>query len=103
MCRYVACGGMTDRDRRVRSLPFLAQQRGHRFADNVAAAEHDDFRAFGFHTRTHQQFYDTRRCAGPKTGRVTEHQLADVQWMKTVHIFLRQHSGENNRFPDLFW
>ena len=48
------------------SLPFLAKHRGHRFADDVAAAQNHDFRAVGFHPRTHEQFHDARRRAGRK-------------------------------------
>ena len=43
---------------------FLAEHRGHRFADDVAAAKHDDFRAVSLHAGAHEQFHDASGSAG---------------------------------------
>ena len=98
----VAGGGMTDRHRGVRAPALLAQHGRHRFADNVAAAEHDDFRAFRFHAGADQQFHDARRCAGAKARRIAEHEFADIYRMETVHVLRRQHAGINFDFGNLF-
>ena len=101
MRRDVARGGMANRHRRVRVFALLAKHRGHRFADDVAAAQNHHLRAVGFHVRAHEQFANARRRAGPKARRIAEHQLADVDRMKTVHVLLRRHGGINHRFADL--
>ena len=67
-------------------LAFLTKHRGHRFADDVAAAQNHHFRAVGFHLRTREQFMNARRCAGPKTRCIAQHQFADVDRMKTIHV-----------------
>ena len=87
---------MANRDGRIRAFGLLAEHGGHRFADDVAAAQNHHFRAVGFHIRAHEQFADARRRAGLKAGRVAEHQFADVDRMKTVHVLLRQNRRVND-------
>ena len=81
---------MAKRDRRVGVSGFLNQNGGHRFADDVPAAQDDDFHPFDFHLRPEEQLLHACRCAGDKTGGVAEHQLADVDRVETVHVLLRQ-------------
>ena len=45
MPRDVARAGVADRDGGVGVFLFLAEQRGHRFAHNIPAAQHDHLRA----------------------------------------------------------
>ena len=37
-----------------------------------------------------------------KAGWIAEHELADVDRMKTVHVLLRRDGGVNQRFTDVF-
>ena len=74
------------------------EKRAYEIAKQIvrAAVENYRFRAVGFHIRTHEQFADARWRAGLKAGRVAEHQFADVDRMKTVHVLLRQNRRVND-------
>ena len=58
---------VAERDGGVGVFRFLDQNGRHRLADNVAAAQHDDFRAFDFDLRPDEQFVHARRRARQKT------------------------------------
>ena len=68
---------------------FLDEEGSHGFADDVPAAQDDDFRAFDPDSGSDEQLVYACRCAGNKAGGVTQDQFADVDRMKTVHVLLR--------------
>ena len=88
----VARGRVANSDGAIRRTALLAEHRSHRFADDVAAPEHDDFRAFGLHTGTHEQFHDARRGAGLEAGFIAEHELADIDGMKAIDVLRGKHA-----------
>src|SRR4030095_8871366 len=93
--------GVAKRHGGVSVLLFLTQHRSHGFANDVAPSEHDDFGARRAHARPRQKLANSRWCARKKPRRISQHQLADVYRMKTVHIFLWKHARINHGLPDL--
>ena len=69
----VARGRVADCDRRIRAFGLLTQYCRHRFADDVAASQNHNLRAFNFHLRTNQYFTNAGRRAGLKTRRIAKH------------------------------
>ena len=101
MRRDVARTGMADGDRGVGVLGFLDENRRHRFADDVAAPEDDDFRALGADAAADEELLNAGRSAGGESAGISEHQFPDVDWMKSVHVFLRKDSRVNGRCVDV--
>ena len=54
-------------------------------------------------THAGQELLDAGRSAGGESAGITEHQLADVDGMKAVHVFLRKNSRVNGRGVDVRW
>src|ERR1041385_7211461 len=100
MLGNVARARMANGHGRIRVFRFLAKDRGHRFAHNFAAAKNHDLGAVSVRAGTNQEFLDARRRAWTETGGISEHELADVDGMKTVHIFFRRNSRVNDFLPD---
>ena len=70
---------------------FLAEHRRQRLADDVAASEYHDLGPAGLDVRAGKQLADARRGAGEKTARVPQHQFADIDRVKSIHVFVREH------------
>jgi hypothetical protein len=64
----------------------LHQHQGHRLADNIAGADHDNVLALDFDALVFEQLHDAVRSARRKYG-VADDQPADIVKMKSVDIF----------------
>ena len=92
----VARARMTESYRRVGVRIFLAQNGGHRFADDVTATENDHVSSVGFHSRTDQQLLNAGGRARRKSSWIAQHEFARVDGMKAIDVFCRRHGGVNN-------
>ncbi len=84
---------MADSDRPV----LVQQEHRHRFADNVAAPDHDAFLAAHFDLRRTQQFHHPCRCAGQEFV-VANHDFPDILRMERVHILFRGNGRNHSLF-----
>src|SRR5712692_4845138 len=78
----VARFGMADRDGGV----GVHEEKSHRFADDVAAAEDDGVGAFDLDFVAAQNFHATRGSAGDQAGASAD-EAAEVHGMEAVHVF----------------
>src|SRR5687768_7196462 len=84
----ILCTAVTHGDRAVSAFPRLDQQCRHRFPDDVAAADDDDFLAARVDAVAHQQLLDTGRRARRKAVLLADEELADVHGMKAVDVLV---------------
>ncbi len=80
---------MTDGDRRA----FLQEQQGHRFADDVAAADHDGMPTLRIHPLVLEDLHHAKGRAGHKTLLAAREQ-AHVRRMQSVDVFRRSYGFE---------
>src|ERR1051326_4512315 len=90
--RQVARLAVTDRDRGVR----IEQQHGGGLADNIAAADHNRVLPGNGDAAALQDLDASRRRARHQS-RTLRGKIADIDRMKTIHVFLRR-NGEQDAF-----
>ncbi len=91
---------MTDRYRGIAGLPLLEHKIGNRFSHNITSSKHHCFSATRFHSAAFEKFEDAVRGAWQKT-LFTQHHLADIYRMESVHILIRVYGIQDLGFIDM--
>ncbi len=95
--------GVNHRNRRVGTIAFLQHHVGNRLPDNVGATDNNDLGAAGFHSGPNDHLLNACRRARRKFDFIpSDHQAADIDRVKTVHIFIRIDGIENLFFINMF-
>ena len=91
---------VADRDRGVGAILLLEQDVGHGLAHDVAAAHDDDVLARDLHAAALQELLNAMRGAGQEAG-LSDHHLADVHRMESVHILVGGDGLDHAVFVDV--
>src|SRR5436190_22205394 len=86
---------MANRDCGVGVPGLLNKNRSHRFANNIAATQDDNFGAGQRHVTANEQFVNAGGSAGDEACRIAEEQLAHVVGMKAIDVFVGVDRGIN--------
>src|SRR5689334_14891916 len=92
----IAAARVADRHGGVGVLRLLHQDSRHWFPDDVAAPEDHHFRAVHPDIRTDEQLVHTGGRAGPEAISVAQHEFADIDRIKTVHILVWRNRGKDS-------
>src|SRR2546423_14697118 len=93
---------MRNRRGRVTAFRFLHYQKRNRFADDHASPKDNDMRARDVDLGFDEKPLNAERCAWNKSSRVAHRELGDVEWMKTVDVFVWIKRADNCGFINLF-
>src|ERR1051326_1170015 len=94
---------MAQGDGRISLFGLLKQHRRHRFAYNVASSEDDSLGALRVHMAPNEQLLNAGRSTRSKAAGVSEHKLADINWMKTIYVLFWPDAGIDPRRVDVGW
>ena len=83
----IAAARVAEGDGGIGVLVFLAEDRRHRFADDVAPAKDHDLGALHRHAGADEQLVNPAGGARHETAALTQHQFADVHRVKSVDVF----------------
>ena len=99
--REVAAARVHNRYGGVPVLVFLHEQQGQRFAHDQAATKNHDVRAVNFDFTFRKQTLHAKRRARDKAAGIVEHELRNIFWMKSVHVFPRVERAHDGYFVDV--
>src|SRR5450759_1157050 len=97
----VGCSGVRNSNNRIAPLSFLHQYVRDRLSHNVAAADNYNMLARGIDVTAFQQFPYASGCARIKSLSANHHP-ADIDGMKSIHIFLRRYCFDDFLLVDVF-
>lgn len=100
--REVLSARMADGDGGVAGKGFAHHEQGGRFADDLAAPEHDYVFAFGLDAAAVDEFYDSCGGAGDKSVGVFLAEFPDVDGVESVDVFVGGDSVKSFGFVEVF-
>ena len=72
----------------------MEQHQRHRLADDIAASQDHGAASIDGNLVVLEQFHDARRSARPRRG-PAGHQMADVDGMESVRVFIRRNTFQH--------